>query len=69
MAASRGSPAPSANANVAISSPRTIFGRYSRFCASLPAARIASAARQTVETNGTGASTRPSSSASTHSAS
>ena len=62
-----GLPLPSNSASVPIASPVAIFGSHFCFCASLPASNSASAARYTVEENGTGASVRPISSAITHS--
>jgi hypothetical protein len=62
-----GLPLPSNSASVPIASPLAILGSHFCFCASLPASRIASAARYTVDENGTGASARPISSAITQS--
>src|ERR1700729_2356799 len=62
-----GLPLPSKSASVPIASPAAINGNHLRFCASLPASRIVSAARYTVDENGTGASARPISSATTQS--
>ena len=67
IACGDGLPAPSNSASVPIASPDAIAGSHFCFCASEPASTIASAARYTVEENGTGASARPISSAITHS--
>ena len=42
-------PLASTSASVPVSSPPAIFGRYSRFCASVPSAAISGAASTTVE--------------------
>src|SRR5580704_928628 len=67
IASGDGLPLPSNSASVPIALPPAIAGSHFCFCASLPASRIASAARYTVEENGTGASARPISSAITQS--
>src|SRR3954451_511907 len=67
IACGDGLPLPSNSASVPIASPAAIFGSHFCFCASLPASIKASAARYTVEENGTGASARPISSAMTQS--
>ena len=67
IACGDGLPLPSNSASVPIASPDAIFGSHFCFCASLPASIKASAARYTVEENGTGASARPISSAITQS--
>ena len=55
IACGDGLPLPSNSASVPIASPDEIFGSHFCFCASLPASSSASAARYTVEENGTGA--------------
>ena len=55
----------SVKARVAIVSPEAIPGRSSAFCSSVPALRMALAARQTVEKNGAQSSARPISSSTT----
>ena len=67
IACGDGLPLPSNSASVPIASPEAIFGSHFCFCASLPASSSASAARYTVEENGTGAFARPISSAITQS--